>query len=157
MPDAAQDAWVDRVLGVRLETRGSARPGGAAVQVAKGLLLWNSMRSYVVQQVKQLQQAILNVTADEEDHDEIAQNIGNLEELLELLDDNLSDKLGELRGEPDLTRKAVLSRDARKIVQDYKARAITNELFNDIDNNGIIPLDIRSKVMTALDAVANTI
>jgi hypothetical protein len=57
----------------------------------------------------------------------------------------------------DLTRKAVLSRDARKVVQDYKARATTNELFNDIDNNGIIPLDIRSKVMTALDAVANTI
>ncbi|MES2304748.1 MAG: hypothetical protein V4558_04545, partial [Gemmatimonadota bacterium] len=38
---------------------------------------------------------------DDPDYEEIKANLGNLEELLEWLDDSLSDKLNELRGTTD--------------------------------------------------------
>ena len=136
---------------------GSAPTDGAAVRVAKGLLVWNSTRSYVGQQVKTLQQAILDQSNGEPDFDEIRDNVGRIDELLELLDDRLSEKLDALRGATDPGEKSALTDQARQIVIEYQSLVAEDPLMADIDDNGFIPLDVKAKVTAALDAVLKTI
>lgn len=136
-----------------------AQPKGdeAGVRLAKGLLVWNQTRSYVGQQIAKLQAAILTGMKDEPDFEDIKANIGNLEELLETLDDSLSDQLSLLRGAADPAKKAVLSDEARAIVARFQKYVAEDDLMNDIDDNGFIPLDIKPKVTAALAAVLKTI
>lgn len=136
-----------------------AAPGGdgAVVRVAKGLLLWNSTRGYVDQQLKMLQSAILEQSQDEADFDEIKANIGAIDVILERLDDRLSEKLDQLRGTKDSAAKAKIAEEARQLVTEYQSYVAKDELMADIDDNGFIPLDVKTKVAAALDAVLKTI
>lgn len=153
----AKKAWIERTLGFQFLAAASTRPEGAAVRLAKGLLVWNSTRSYVSGQLKILQQKILKDTQDESDFDDIKANVGNIEELLEVLDDSLSDKLGELRGTTDPATKTTLSAEAKQIVIRFQKYVAEDKLMIDIDDNGFIPLDIKPKVSAALAAVAQII
>ncbi len=150
-------AWVERVLGIQFgaakDGTAKGRPAGAAVRVAQGLLVWNSTRSHVGQQIAKLQQAILAQIPDDPDFEEVKANLGNLEELLEWLDDSLSGKLNELRGTSDPERKAAISAEARAIVEGYQKRVAIDELINEIDDNGFVALDIKPRVTAALAEV----
>lgn len=152
-----QKAWVERVLGYRFANAGAEQPKGAAVRLAQGLLVWNNTRSYVSQQLKVLQQAILDQTQDEPDFEDIKAHLGSVEDILETLDDSLTDKLNELRGITDPAKKAEVSKQARDIVIRFQAYAAEDGLMNDIDHNGFVPLDIKPKVTAALAAVLQTI
>ena len=161
----AKKEWVERVLGIQfagntssmIEAKQPAKPQGSAVRLAQGLLVWNSTRSYVGQQIAKLQGAILADMQHEPDFEDIKANIGNLEELLETLDDSLSAKLGELRGTTDLAQKAKLSDEAKVIVARFQSYVAEDALMNEIDDNGFVPLDIKPKVTAALAAVLQTI
>jgi hypothetical protein len=154
----AQSEWIARVLGVGLtDASAGPDPGGAAVRLAKGMILWNQTRSYVSQQIKRLQDAILAQAENEPDYEDIAGNIGNLEDVLEVLDDRLTDKLNALRDTTDPTQKQALSEQARDVVLEYQSAIEANELINDIDDNGFVPLDIKPRVAATLDEVARTI
>ena len=157
MAGEERNQWVERVLGYRFAAGSEQRPKGAAVRVAQGLLVWNAARAYVGQQVKKLQQAIIAQTEDEADAAEIKANIGNLEALLELLDDSLSVKLGQLRATTDPTEKEAISQEAKAVVEKFRGTLAGNALFNEIDDNGFIPLDIAPKVTAALAAVSEAI
>jgi hypothetical protein len=148
--------WVERVLGYRFAPRAS-RPDGAAVRLAVGMVEWNQTRSYVNQQIKRLQSAIASEMRDEPDIGDITANLGNLEDLLEVLDDSLGVKLGELRGTMDVAKKAVLSQEAKGIVARFQKYVAEDGLMNEIDDNGFIPLDIKPRVAAALDSVLATI
>lgn len=130
---------------------------GAVVRVAKGLLLWNATRGYVDQQVKKLQQAILEQSENEDDFDDIKANLGNLDEVLERLDDRLTVKLDQLRGTTDPQAKAQITAEARQVVTEYQQYVATDELMADIDDNGFIPLDVKAKVTAALEGVLKVI
>lgn len=153
-PTDAQLEWVARVLsfspGSEARSSTDSRPQGAAVRLAQGMILWNTTRSHIGQQLKALQDAILAATTNEPDFDEIKTNIGSLEQILEVLDDRLSDKLNALRGTEDAQQKAKLSQEARAIVAEYQTYAAQDPLMNDIDDNGFVPLDIRARVSTTL-------
>jgi hypothetical protein len=154
----AKDAWVERVLGYSVAAAAAtARPNGAAVRLTKGLLLWNNTRGYVSRQIKTLQQAILADMQDEPDFDDIKANLGNLEEMLEVLDDSLADKLGELHATADPARKAVLSGEARAIVTRFQQYVANDGLVNEIDDNGFVSLDIKPKVSAALAEILQMI
>ncbi len=152
----ARREWVERVLAYRFPSV-QGRPNGAAVRLAKSLLLWNNTRSHVSQQIKTLQQAIRTQAADEPDFDDIDANLGNLEELLEVLDDRLTAKLNELRATSDPEEKRKLTAEARSIVTGYQKYVAEDGLVNDIDDNGFVPLDIKAKVTESLHAVLETI
>ncbi len=160
----AKNAWLERVLGYQFQDGSRTADQGAqtaarraAVRLAKGLLVWNNTRTYVGQQVSRLQQAILIDAKDEPDFEEIEANIGNLGRVLEVLDDSLSKKLGELRGTTDPTKKLALSDQAKAIVTRFQKYVAEDSLMNDIDDNGFIELDIKAKVSAALMAVMQTI
>jgi hypothetical protein len=152
-----QRGWVQRVLGLGMGQSEQAAIEGAAVRLAKGMLLWNQTRGYVAEQIKALQSAILKQTAGEPDFAEIRDNLGNLEEILEVLDDRLTLKLNEMRASTDTAAKRQLSAEARVIVAQYQAYVEEDELMNDIDQNGFIPLDIKPKVTATLTTLLSTI
>jgi hypothetical protein len=152
-----QRGWVQRVLGLGMGQSEQAAIEGAAVRLAKGMLLWNQTRGYVAEQIKALQSAILKQTAGEPDFAEIRDNLGNLEEILEVLDDRLTLKLNEMRASTDTAAKRQLSVEARVIVAQYQAYVEEDELMNDIDQNGFIPLDIKPKVTATLTTLLSTI
>jgi hypothetical protein len=155
--NAAAAAGTIEKLRQVLGTPAPARPAGAVVRVAQALLLWNDTRSHVAQQIKTLQQAIIDQIPDDPDYEEIKANLGNLEELLEWLDDSLGDKLNALRGTTDAAEKVKLSEEARQIVIGFQQRVASDGLMNEIDDNGFIALDIKPRVTAALAGVLDAI
>ena len=131
----------------------SGGPGGGAVRVAKGLLLWNATRTHVDRQLKTLEAAILAQCGDEPDFDEIRANAGSIHEILERLDDGLTEKLNELRGATDAAQKLAIGQAAKQVVARYQRYIGNDALIADIDDNGFTPLDIKPRVTAALDAV----
>jgi hypothetical protein len=154
-----QRAWVSRVLGFEFAAAGTsstsrrAEGDGAVVRMAQAMLTWSSTRSYVGQELQKLEAAILAAHRDDEDFDDIEDGVENVEVILDKLDGRLLDKLDELRGSTDAAAKAKISQEARGIVRDYQAYVASDPLMNDIDDNGYLPLDIRSKVQDALNGV----
>lgn len=169
----AKSEWVERVLGYRVSAAQTSaqnlaqnpavdmpKPGNrnqAGVRLAQGLLIWNAARRYASEQVKALQQVILKDARDEADFKAIEASVGNLDDLLESLDDSLSKKLDELRETTDPARKAVLSGEAVVIVDRFQTFVDGDSLMNDIDDNGFMPLDIKAKITAALAATRSTI
>jgi hypothetical protein len=132
-------------------------PKGAVVRLAQALLEWNNTRSYVGQQVKALQDTILEATSTQPEFAVIKANIGNLETLLETLDDSLTAKLNELRTADEGEPKRRLSNEARDIVAKFQKFTADDPLMNAIDKNGFLPLDIKTRVAASLDEVMKTI
>jgi len=138
-------------------TPGQSQPKGDVVKLAQAMLLWNSTRGYVAQQVKKLQETILEATSTQPNFGDIQSNITNLEAMLEVLDDSLTVKLNELRGTQDAEVKRKLSDEARGIVEGFQKYVAEDQLMNDIDTNGFLPLDIKARVTATLEAVHKTI
>jgi len=156
--ETQQLAWVQRVLGCTLlQPPVEQRSEGPGIRLAKGLMIWNSTRSYVANRVADLQTAILLESQDEPDYPEIVDNIGKLDAVLEGLDDSLSEALGELQAASDPDKKASLSETARQIVLRFQKFSATDALINDIDDNGFLPLDIKPRIDQALATVLTTI
>jgi hypothetical protein len=174
-PSDAKRAWVAQVLGVetvsvkqapvladyvaRSDALHEEAPGtnGAAVRLAKGMLLWNTVRAHVDDRIKVLQQAIVEQSQDESDFDEIKMNVGNLSIVLEHLDARLSHTLDALRATADTAQKQALSQKAREIVSDYQTYIETSSLMADIDDNGFVPIDVQAKTRACLTAILATI
>ncbi len=172
MAGAAQREWVQRVLDVPMEataqpsgadsgTGGGATngavPKGQVIRLAQAMIVWNNTRTYVAQQVKQLQDTILEATSTQPNFDEIKANISNLEAVLEGLDDNLTVKLNQLRDNYENEAKDKISQEARGLVAKMQKFAAEDQLMNDIDNNGFVTLDIKARVTASLDEVMKTI
>jgi hypothetical protein len=175
----AQQAWVARVLGINFRgvqdagptasanemaatatDKRSADPAeGSVVRLAKGLLLWNATRSHIARQIAELKMSIVTEAQDldDEDYQEIIGNFGELDEVLDILDDSLSDVLNDMRDATDPTAKNKLSAAARKIIQRYQNFVASSALVSQIDNNGFIPTNIKPRVEQALAAVLGTI
>ncbi len=168
MSASVRREWIERVLSVQFAApsvtgqsiqsgaQGQA-PKGAVVRLAQALLEWNNTRSYVGQQVKALQDTILEATSAQPEFDTIKANIGNLEALLETLDDSLTAKLNELRSADEGAAKTKLSNEARDIVAKFQKFTADDPLMNAIDDNGFLPLDIKPRVVASLDEVMKTI
>lgn len=154
-----QKTWVARVLGVPFPgiAAGSLRTEGAGVRLAKGVLLWTETRRFVAGQIGTLQQAILKDTQDDPDYDEIVAGLSNLDDVMEHLDDQLTEKLGEIQAESDPSAKTRLSAQARKIVADMQTYVASDSLMAEIDNNGFTQTTIKPRVEQTLAAILQTI
>jgi hypothetical protein len=153
---AEQRAWVERVLGFTFPPPGTGKRGNV-VNLAQGLMLWNQTRASVAAQVARIQAAILADTANDDDYDEIVGNIGALDEVLDVLDDRLTEKLNEIRAAADETQKNVISDQARKVADEFAGVIETDELIGDIDNNGFVASDIKLRLRQAITVVRASI
>ena len=147
--DAAQRAWVERVLGVALPP--AAGPGGSKTEFARLRLSWDSARKHLAGQLRTLKAAIVEQSADEEDAADIKANAGEVEDALAHFDDDLSDVLDDLynAGGAD----AGLQRKARTIASKYRAFVEADPLMQDLDGNPFVPLDARKTLDGALGSI----
>jgi hypothetical protein len=154
-----QKAWVVRVLGVPFPgiAAGGTRTEAPGIRLAKGLLLWNETRGFVARQIDTLQQAIIKDMQDDPDYDEILAGLSNLDVVMEHLDDRLTQKLGEMQTESDPGEKNKLTMQARGIVTDMQAYVASDSLMAEIDDNGFVPLTIKSRVEQTLKVILTTI
>lgn len=154
---ALRNDWVKRVLG--LSPNGGAPPDPrAGVRLTRALMTWNAARMQVGQQIDLLQNAILAASSEEAEYPDILANIGNLDAVMDQLDDSLSAKLSELRTTPDPAAKAAIAGEARKKVQQLQSYVAADELLADIDgNNGFLTLDIKARLSRALAAMLQVI
>lgn len=148
-----QDAWIERVLGVRL----AASRTGYVVRLASAMIEWNQMRVTVGQELRRLQEAILDAHEGEDDFDEIEDNVTVIDDVLAALDDRLIDKLDDLRGARDDIEKAKIAQEARRVLDGCRAYLASDPLINDIDDNGYVPLAIRPLIASTLERVAAAI
>lgn len=154
---ALRNDWVKRVLGLGLNGRPPPDPR-TGVRLTRALMTWNGARVQVGQQIGLLQKAILAASSEEAEYPDILANIGNLDAVMDRLDDSLSAKLSELRTTPDPATKAAVSGEARKMVQELQSYVATDELLADIDgNNGFLTLDIKARLSQALAAMLQVI
>ncbi len=151
-----QRQWVETVLGVRFAPTIS-QTEGAVIRLGKAMQVWNATRGYVARQIKTLQDAIVVAAANEPDIDVIKSNLGNLDVLLEVLDDRLIGKMNELRGTADPAAKTKISEQARAIVVGYQKYVAEDRLVNDIDRNGFVTTDIKTRVSASLAEVLKVI
>lgn len=153
---ALRNDWVKRVLGV--SPNGTPPDPQAGVRLTRALMTWNAARMQVGQQIDRLQKAILAASSQEAEYPDILAHIGNLDAVMDRLDDSLSAKLSELRTTPDPAAKAALAEQARKKVRALQSYVATDELLADIDgNNGFLALDIKASLSRALAAMLQVI
>ncbi len=154
-----QKVWVAQVLGVAFEgiAAGGGRQEAAGVRLAKGVLLWNETRRYVVGQINVLQQAIVKDMQDDPELDDIIANLSNLDVVLEHLDDRLTEKLGEMQSESDTAAKGRLTDQAKGIIKDMQSYVSTDALMADIDDNGFVQTAIKPRVEQTLAVILHTI
>jgi hypothetical protein len=135
----------------------AAATGVSLVALQKARLDWDTTRKAVRQELKQLEQAILEACSEEPDFAEIKANTKNLYVMLDTLDNRLGDTLDEaLNAEPPEVRAAKQT-EAVKIAEDYLEYVHDDDLLNDIDDNGITRVRIRTRLMATLHEIINTL
>ena len=150
-----KNAWVELALGVHINDGG---PGdGAArvgVRLTHAMMVWNSARMHVGQQLDTLRTAILKAAQGDEQYPDIVDGLGNLDAIMDRLDDRLGEKLSAIRFTKDSKEKAALAKQARDVVKQVEAYLASDPLIADIDTkNGFVTLDIKPKVTEALNTM----
>ena len=114
-------------------------------------LLWDATRKNLNDQLKKLEAAIVEQSADETDAAEIAANVNRVEAKVAMLDGSLSDALDALynAGGTD----AALKRNARDIATGFQAYIATNPLLQELDTNPFVPLDARARLDATLSSM----
>jgi hypothetical protein len=140
------------VTGARRQEAPPAAPAaGTGVAFQKMRLLWDGTRKNLMDQLKKLEASIVEMSAEEEDADEIRSNVTRVEEALATLDTRLSDALDDLynAGGGD----AALKQAARDIALGYQSFVAADPLMQELDKNPFVPLDARARLDTTLTSL----
>lgn len=151
--NAAQRAWVERVLGISFGADGSGVPPTAngeatrnTVDYGKARLAWDATRKHLRSQLTALQRAIVEQSSDETDFDEISANVSKLDAALDTLDERLLEKLDEVTNAADPAARAGLAQEARTIALGYRAFVARDLLMAELDGNPFVPLDAKARI-----------
>lgn len=126
-------------------------PVGTGVAFQKMRLLWDGTRKNLMDQLKKLEATIVEMSAEEEDAEEIRANVTRVEDSLATLDERLSDALDDLynAGGAD----AGLKQAARDIALGYQSFVTGDPLMQELDKNPFVPLDARARLDATLTSM----
>jgi hypothetical protein len=127
---------------------------GAKVVFQQTRLTWDSTRKQVQVDLRKLEEAILAQCKDQPDLQQIAEGTKNLYNILEHLDERLMDKLDDALNAATPEARAELHEEARTIVDEYMDYVKGEELFEDIDDNGFVAVEIASTLNASLGTMA---
>jgi len=127
---------------------------GAKVVFQQTRLAWDSTRKQVQAELRKLEEAILAQSQDQPDLQEIAEGTKNLYKILDHLDERLIDKLDDALNAASPDERKGFHQEARKIVDEYLHYVKGEELFDDIDDNGFVPVAIASTLNASLGTMA---
>jgi hypothetical protein len=127
---------------------------GAKVVFQQTRLAWDSTRKQVQAELRKLEEAILAQSQDQPDLQVIAEGTKNLYKILDHLDERLIDKLDDALSAASPDERNGFHQEARKIVDEYLDYLKGEELFDDIDDNGFVPVAIASTLNASLGTMA---
>ena len=130
---------------------------GAAVALAKSVLLWDATRKELMDQLHLLEAAILAQSAGEDDFEEILESVPVLADVLAELDTRLSDTLNAIYATTDQAERARLREQAKAVVVEYETYIAAEPLMAALDSNPFVPFDASAKVRLTLSAIASTL
>jgi len=120
------------------------------VDYTKARLAWDAARKDVRTELQTLEDAILAASENELDFDEIAENCGNLYEMLDVLDERLIDTLDDLLNESDSDRQQELRRTATTILGEYAEYVANDGMLQEIDQNEFKPVKVYATLQSTL-------
>ena len=127
-----------------------AAPGVAFTQTR---LAWDKTRQKVQSELRKLEASILAICKDEPDVAQIAAGTRNLYTVLDFLDERLIDKLDEALNAADPATRKQRNDEAREIVEEYVDFVESEDLMQDIDDNGFTSVEIKSTLTASLKAI----
>jgi hypothetical protein len=134
----------------------AASPQGA-VAYGKARLAWQQARAMVRAELERVEKAITEQTHQEQDFDDIEAGCDNLYEVLDELDERLSDRLdAALSAKSDAVRIEQHAL-AKATLAEYLRYVESDELVNAIDGNPFQPVKVRQTLGTVLGAIAATL
>jgi hypothetical protein len=141
-----------------VNSAGSASPTEAAggpgmVAFTRTRLAWDGTRKKVQEELRKLEREILARCQAFPDAVSIAEGAKTLYNILDYLDERLIDKLDEALNATTPQERIRLHDEARNIVQEYRDYVNSEALFEDIDDNGFVPVAITSTLNASLGAI----
>ena len=143
-------------LRTALESEPAAGASGVAPEAAaESRLAWTSLRAEIRADVETLRSALSQAYAGQPVAEQIVSAFQTkVAPMLGRFDDRLSAALDGMAAENDAAKRAELAVGARDLVGEYRAFAEGDALISDLDSNPFVPLQIRSRAVTALSAMA---
>ena len=132
----------------------AAPAGGSRVAYTKARLAWDQTRKQIQAELRQLEASILDQAQNEPDFAEIKLNAGVVYSVMDVLDDELIDKLDEALNASTEAERSKLQAQASELVNDYLDFVKTDELLRDIVNNGFVKLAVLPTLEQRLNDLA---
>ena len=155
-------AWLERVLGIRLEPDApgadpaEAVPGATGVVAyAKSRLAWLDVRKRMAADLETLRRKMLEHYADEDIAADLeASYAERVAPVLAALDERLADTLDDATNATDPVERKALADRSREIIKGYQAFMANEPIFAEIDANPFVPLAF-TKTMTASGTICH--
>jgi hypothetical protein len=127
--------------------------GFSIVTFQKARLVWLAARKAVQDQLRKLEEAILAELKDDPDLPDLAQDIRQLDEVLQALDEQLADRLDEALNASDAKARQRLHQEASALMTRYRDYVTNNAFVGELETNPFTPVAIRSTVLRTLDVM----
>jgi hypothetical protein len=133
---------------------GPSGANGSAVALTKCILLWDATRKDLENQLKPLEQEIVERCAGQSGFEHVAGTAPTvLRGVLEKLDGRLSDKLNQMHQTEDQAARQKLRQEAKSVVGFYQSYIAAEPLIAALDSNPFIKFDGVARVRSALQAI----
>lgn len=158
--DAAKQALTAVLL--KLKSLGPApvsptNGDGPLVAYTKSRLEWQKARQQVRQELRKLEQTIINASQNEEDFEDITVGTSNLYAMFDRLDERLDDELDAALNAEAPEKRREFHAKAQKTITDYLAYVNSDPLLQEIDGNAFIGVAVHSTLSTTLARLAQTL
>jgi hypothetical protein len=155
---AAQDAWIEKLLGIDPKKGRGAAPRGNGRVFEKSRLAWTAARKQVERDLGKLGDAI---AATYEGHGaagdlELAFR-AKVEAMLSTLDHSLADKLDEVNRAADAAAHTELVQEARQIIRRYEAYLAGEPMIAKLDANPFVPTAIAKTLTATLEVLGKAV
>lgn len=130
-----------------------------AVNYAKARLAWLAARQKAQAELHLLREDILDTYEDDEENTfpDLADRIGQLDQILVTLNESLADTLDAALNAPVDDKRHALHRQAQQQIEQFLAYVEQDPLLANIDNNPFVPVTVRATLHTTLRALAQTL
>lgn len=123
-----------------------AQSAPSLVQLQRARLTWEATRATVRQQLRTLNNEVLQFFADRAELADAKSALRRFDEVLEALDEKLIDTLDGALNETDPVQQRAMYVEARACIRDYEDFVHTSDLVAGIDANPFTKVEIRATV-----------
>ncbi|WP_157046508.1 hypothetical protein [Roseovarius sp. 217] len=127
------------------------------VPFQKSRVLWVNTRRKMLTEIEKLEQAIIDVCANDPELAPVADEARGLNKRLQVFDGELEDLLDQITNTPEGPDRTKLKGDANAKIREFQA-ALQDDFFKDVDaDNGFVNVAVTATATQSLQAIANVL